>query len=244
MNAVLAPTQTVQKGATVVVLGQSITLFDFDPTPKAMYIWVTVDGRRRRWKWMGFLAKLAETTDYAGQFSTFEDQLTPLLGLLPDEERSRVVQRVRDLMELRHGDPFGTFAGPHPEHEIRPEYDPEAHPDLLDRIHSKTTELRARGETGVEKSTLYAEYNHLFKEGGDGVLALIRAKYRKRLSPILDMPRDIVVIARRLARSTATRRGGSRAPSRSRTRSLTPPSSSISPASRCRRRRCATSSTS
>lgn len=208
MNAVLAPTQTVQKGATVVVLGQSVTLFDFDPTPKGMYIWVTVDGRRKHWSWKKFLAKLAETTDYAGQFSTFEDQLTPLLGLLPDEERSRVVQRVRDLMELRHGDPFGTLEGPHPEHTIRPEYDPEAHPDLLERIHSKTAELRARGETGVEKSTLYAEYNHLFKEGGDGILALIRAKYRKRLSPILDMPKDIVVIARRVAVDLARRESG------------------------------------
>lgn len=207
MNAVLTPTQPIQRGKPFIAEGRNYTLYDIERTPKGWHVWVSVDGRRERWKWKKFLAKVAGTASYAGEFSSVEDDFAPLLGLLPADERARVVQRMRDLMELHTGDPFGTFDDPRPWYEIREEYDPRKVPNLVDRIATKTKELKARGETGVGQSTLYDEYAKLFRPGGEGIVGLIRAKYRKRLSPILDLPDDVKVIAKRVAVELAATSG-------------------------------------
>ncbi|NTW38294.1 MAG: transposase [Cellulomonadaceae bacterium] len=208
MNALLAFRQKLQKGNAIHHEGKTYTMYDFDSRPSAMYVRVIVDGKHKRWAWKKFLAKLNQTTEYAGEISSFEDDLTPLLGLLPDEERARVVLRIRDLLELRHGDPFGTFAGPRPGHKPSDRYNQTLVPVLHDRLKLKSEDLTLRGETGVGTTTLREEYNALFKEGGAGVVGLIRAKYVKRLSPILDLPDDVKVIARRVAVGLAERVNG------------------------------------
>ncbi|MEO5981868.1 MAG: hypothetical protein ABIQ13_06090, partial [Pedococcus sp.] len=143
-------------------------------SPKVIRITRDADGRvvvciddgdhRTRVAWIS-LAKKSLARRPAPRSDAFDQHPAPLLAELPEDERAVISKRYRDLLHIEYGSPRGDAEGDRRAGILNPSYDPLT-TTLAQRLEAKERELRALGETGAARATLYRQLQRL-DEGPD-----------------------------------------------------------------------------
>lgn len=127
---------------------------------------------RTRVPWIS-LAKSSLARRPAPRSDAFDVHPAPLLAELPEEQRAALSKRYRDLLHIEYGSPRGDAEGDRRAGILNPAYDPLT-TTSSQRLETKARELRALGEAGAARATLYRQLKRL----GEGPDFLIHGNRR------------------------------------------------------------------
>ncbi|GAA3620294.1 hypothetical protein GCM10022199_25950 [Marihabitans asiaticum] len=119
-----------------------------------------------------------------------DEHPAPMLAELPDDERAAVIERYRDLLQIKYGSRTGNAEGDRRAGILNPDYDPET-TTRAQRIAAKQREWRARGEARTDRSTVYRHLRRL-DEGPDFLVHGNRRTISQRLSDYAPAVLEIV----------------------------------------------------
>ena len=119
---------------------------------------------RTRISWSA-LAKARLDRRPAPPSDALNEYAAPLLAELPEGKRDVIVKRYRDLLQVQYGSPRGDAEGDRRAGILHPDYDPLT-TTVTQRVETKSRELRALGDRGVSRATLYRQLERL-DEGPD-----------------------------------------------------------------------------